>query len=166
MKVNIKNFKTPFVIILVGVPLSGKSTLIKSLLIENSDISIISRDDILMSLYDGNDYNLAWKSVNQKEVDKLLVKKFESTNLERKNAIVDMTNLSSKRREQNLAYFDDDYYKVAIVFPEIKKEVLYERNKERHIKENKFIAEKIIDTMINSYQPIKYTENFNKIINL
>ena len=66
MKVNIKNFKTPFVIILVGVPLSGKSTLIKSLLIENSDISIISRDDILMSLYDGNDYNLAWKSVNQK----------------------------------------------------------------------------------------------------
>jgi tRNA uridine 5-carbamoylmethylation protein Kti12 len=165
-KINLKNFKEPFVIMLIGPPLIGKSTLVKELLKQNNNITIISRDEILLEMHGSDNYNLAWEETNQKEVDKLLNEKFVNSNLNKENVIVDMTNLSSKRRKYNLSYFDNTYYKVAIVFPEIKKEILFERNKERAIKENKFISEHIIINMMESYKPIDNTENFNKIINL
>ena len=69
---SIKNLKEPFVIILIGPPLSGKTTWIR----ENFPTTeVISRDEIVMEVYGSRNYTEAFKSVDQKEVDKVLAQK-------------------------------------------------------------------------------------------
>jgi predicted kinase len=64
----IYSLKNSFVIFLVGPPLSGKDTLIRSLNL--SDVVVVSRDDIVLEMCPGMTYNEAFSSVNQKQVFK------------------------------------------------------------------------------------------------
>ena len=155
---------TPYILILVGPPLCGKSTFIKKLSLDK--VNIISRDAILLEQHGSNDYGAAFKSVNQKQVDKILVSKFENANSSRDNVIIDMTNLTPQRRIYNLSFFDDDYYKVAVIFPFLEWNEFIERNNKRMIEENKFIPEYVIKNMMNSFVAIKDSEGFNKVISL
>ena len=160
---SIKNLKEPFVIILIGPPLSGKTTWIR----ENFPTTeVISRDEIVMELYGSRNYTEAFKSVDQKEVDKVLTQKFLDANKEKKNVIVDMTHMASKRRKQNLNYFTDDYYKLAVIFPILSDEEYEKRNQKRIEEENKDLPMGIVKSMISSYQPITSDEGFNKVISL
>ena len=160
---SIKNLKEPFVIILIGPPLSGKTTWIR----ENFPTTeVISRDEIVMEVYGSRNYTEAFKSVDQKEVDKVLTQKFIDANKEKKNVIVDMTHMASKRRKQNLNYFTDDYYKLGVIFPILSDEEYEKRNQKRIEEENKDLPMGIVKSMISSYQPITSDEGFNKIISL
>ena len=160
---SIKNLKEPFVIILIGPPLSGKTTWIR----ENFPTTeVISRDEIVMEVYGSRNYTEAFKSVDQKEVDKVLTQKFLDANKEKKNVIVDMTHMASKRRKQNLNYFTDDYYKLAVIFPILSDEEYEKRNQKRIEEENKDLPMGIVKSMISSYQPITSDEGFNKVISL
>ena len=160
---SIKNLKEPFVIILIGPPLSGKTTWIR----ENFPTTeVISRDEIVMEVYGSRNYTEAFKSVDQKEVDKVLTQKFLDANKEKKNVIVDMTHMASKRRKQNLNYFTDDYYKLAVIFPILSDEEYEKRNQKRIEEENKDLPMGIVKSMISSYQPIISDEGFNKVISL
>ena len=160
---SIKNLKEPFVIILIGPPLSGKTTWIR----ENFPTTeVISRDEIVMEVYGSKNYTEAFKSVDQKEVDKVLTQKFIDANKEKKNVIVDMTHMASKRRKQNLNYFTDDYYKLAVIFPILSDEEYEKRNQKRIEEENKDLPMGIVKSMISSYQPITSDEGFNKVISL
>ena len=160
---SIKNLKEPFVIILIGPPLSGKTTWIR----ENFPTTeVISRDEIVMELYGSRNYTEAFKSVDQKEVDKVLTQKFLDANKEKKNVIVDMTHMASKRRKQNLNYFTDDYYKLGVIFPILSDEEYEKRNQKRIEEENKDLPMGIVKSMISSYQPITSDEGFNKVISL
>ena len=86
-----KNLKSPYVLILVGTPLAGKSFFCNSFIKEiNPDIDIISRDQILLDVHGSDDYNAAFSSVNQKEVDKKLISEFSRLSREGKNVIVDI----------------------------------------------------------------------------
>jgi len=165
--INLNTFKQPFVVILVGPPLVGKSTAIKEWKKSfKGELTIISRDAILLEQHGSDDYAEAFKSVNQKKVNTLLNESIEDANANRENVIIDMTHMASKRRRINLEFFDNDYYKVAIIFPALKREELLERNKKRSKEENKFIPEYVIDSMCKSFEPIKDTEGFNKTISI
>lgn len=156
-----KKLKEPFVIILVGPPLSGKTTWIK----ENfPNTGVISRDQIILDLSGLDDYNQAFKTVNQKNVDRVLNETFIEFNDNKKNAIVDMTHMSSKRRRKNLNYFSDDYYKLAVVFPILSNKKYKERNEKRLNEEKKFIPDNVIKQMISSFVPVSKEEGFDKII--
>ena len=160
---SIKNLKEPFVIILIGPPLSGKTTWIR----ENFPTTeVISRDEIVMEVYGSRNYTEAFKSVDQKEVDKVLTQKFLDSNKEKKNVIVDMTHMASKRRKQNLNYFTDDYYKLGVIFPILTDDEYVKRNQKRIEEENKDLPMGIVKSMISSYQPITSDEGFNKVISL
>lgn len=160
---SIKNLKEPFVIILIGPPLSGKTTWIR----ENFPTTeVISRDEIVMEVYGSRNYTEAFKSVDQKEVDKVLTQKFLDANLSKKNVIVDMTHMSSKRRKKNLNYFSDDYYKIGVIFPILSVDEYERRNQKRIEEENKDIPMGIVKSMISSYQPVMIDEGFNKLITL
>ena len=160
---SIKNLKEPFVIILIGPPLSGKSTWIR----ENFPTTeVISRDETVMEVYGSRNYTEAFKNVDQKEVDKVLTQKFIDANVTKKNVIVDMTHMASKRRKQNLNYFTDDYYKLAVIFPILSEEEYVKRNQKRIEEENKDLPMGVVKSMISSYQPITSDEGFNKIISL
>jgi predicted kinase len=163
-KFSLKTLKTPFVLLMVGPPLCGKSTFIKTLSLPN--VNIISRDSIVLEQYGSNDYSAAFNSVNQKQVDKILVSRIEDANMNRDNVIIDMTNLTTKRRTYNLSFFDDDYYKVAVIFPFLDWNELLSRNQKRKVEENKFIPEFVIKNMINSFTSIKDSEGFDKVISL
>jgi predicted kinase len=160
---NLKHLKEPFVIILVGPPMSGKTTWIR----ENfPTTNVISRDEIVMEVYGSRDYTAAFNNVDQKEVDRVLSQRFLDANKEKKNVIVDMTHMASKRRKQNLNYFTDDYYKLGVIFPILSDDEYERRNKKRIEEENKDLPMKIVKSMISSYQPITPDEGFNKVISL
>jgi len=74
---NIKNLKEPFVIILIGPPLSGKTTWVR----ENfPNTLVVSRDEILMDVYGSRNYTEAYRGVDNKEVDKVLNKALVDAN--------------------------------------------------------------------------------------
>ena len=160
---NLKQLKEPFVIILIGPPLSGKTTWIR----ENFPTTeVISRDEIVMEVYGSRNYTEAFKNVDQKEVDKVLTQRFLDANVSKKNVIVDMTHMASKRRKQNLNYFTNDYYKLAVIFPILSEDEYERRNQKRIEEENKNLPMAIVKSMISSYQPITADEGFNKVISL
>jgi predicted kinase len=153
----------PQVIILVGPPLSGKDTYLRQ---NPSTDVVISRDDILMSQVRHNDYSLAFKSVDQREVDKLLKDKLDKSIIERQNVIINMTNLSKRGRRKFLQLFPKEYEKIAVVFPKLNIETYIERNLKRQTEENKFIPSGVIEDMISRWEDVSYDEGFDKIINL
>jgi predicted kinase len=155
------NLKEPFVMLLVGPTLSGKSTWIRN---NYPTINVISRDEILMEVAGTRDYNKAFETVDQKLVDRVLAERLADANLTKTSTIVDMTNMTVKRRSQTLRYFDDSFYKIAVVFPILSDEQYQMRNIDRNSKENKWIPPSVIKSMIDSYQEPTTDEGFSKII--
>lgn len=162
----LKKLKTPYVLILVGPPLSGKSFFVNEFMSKiNNEVTVISRDDILMSLSKTNNYSDAFKTVNQKRVDAILDQQLRDANSNKKNTIVDMTHMGSKRRRNSLNYFSDDYFKMCIIFPFLSDEEYSKRNSKRNNEENKSISMDIIKNMISRYQPIDQEgEGFDSVI--
>lgn len=149
--------------LLSGIPMSGKSTWIR----ENyPDTLTISRDELVMEVAGTRDYNLAFKTVDQKVVDKLLAKRITDAATQKVDVIIDMTNLSTKVRAKNLSYFSDDYYKVAVVLPILDAAEYKRRNDFRLLNENKFIPPFVITNMMNSFVLPTEDEGFDKIISV
>ena len=162
-----KNLKSPYILILIGPPLSGKGwfcNLFKKNI--DSDVLIVSRDETVMEVYGSRNYTEAFKSVDQKEVDKVLTQRFLDANKEKKNVIVDMTHMASKRRKNNLNYFSNDYYKLAVIFPILSDDEYDKRNRKRIEEENKDLPIHIVKSMISSYQPDTPEEGFDKVISI
>ena len=153
------------VMVLVGPPLSGKDTYLRSQ--DFSDFVIISRDDILMSLHSNSDYSEAFSSVDQKLVDKLLNQKIQDCITNNKNVIINMTNMTKKSRNKHLSKFPNvQYNKVAVVFPKLNICDYINRNDKRKSEENKFIPLNVIQSMIENWQEVTLDEGFNTIIKI
>ena len=156
-----KNIKEPFVMMLIGPTLSGKSTYIRN---NYPNVEVISRDEIVMEVFGSRDYNLAFKEVDQKEVDRVLATRLKSANDLKTSVIIDMTNMVVKRRMATLRNFDKDFSRVAVVFPILSDEEYTKRNIERNTKENKWIPPFVIKSMIDSYQEPTLDEGYDRII--
>lgn len=156
--------KSPWVIIMIGPPLSGKTTWINKNF-DPSEYELVSRDQIVVDVHGEDDYNTAFKSVNQKEVDRILTKKLTDVGMSSKNVIVDMTHMGRKRRMQNLSFFKN-HYKIAVIFPILTDSEYQRRNDKRTSEERKTIPVGIIKNMINSYQTISHEEGFNKVYSI
>ena len=159
----LQTIKSPFCVVLVGPPLSGKDTFISKLNLSN--VSVISRDEIVLDLCPGMNYNEAWKSVDQKLVDRTLKSRLLQSISDNKNVIINLTNLRRKNRKSFLLKFGNDYKKVAIIFPILTSDEYFKRNTVRNENEGKFISMKVINEMIDGYEAIDETENFDKVIN-
>jgi predicted kinase len=155
--------KDPFVILLVGPTLSGKSTWIRN---NYPNVNVISRDEIVMEVAGTRDYNKAFDTVDHKLVDKVLAERLVESNSNKTSTIVDMTNMTVKRRAQTLRYFDDTFYKVAVIFPILSDEEYQKRNIDRNSKENKWIPPVVIKRMIDSFEMPTIEEGYDNIISL
>ena len=160
---DLKSLKEPFVIILIGPPLSGKSTWVRN---NFPDTKVICRDEILMDVYGSRNYNDAFQKVNQKEVDRVLHQTMVDANKNRENVIIDMTHMASKRRRVNLDYFSADYFRLGVIFPILSDDEYQRRNKKRIEEENKNIPVGVLKNMISQYQVIREDEGFDKVISL
>ena len=162
-----KKLKSPYILMLIGPPLSGKTFFYRKFLSEiDNNVELISRDETVMEVYGSRNYTEAFNNVDQKEVDRVLTQKFLDANAAKKNVIVDMTHMASKRRKQNLNYFSNDYYKLGVIFPILSDDEYVRRNQKRIEEENKDLPMGIVKSMISSYQPITPDEGFNKVITL
>lgn len=165
MSLNIKHLKEPWVLTLIGPPMSGKDTWIRQNF-NLDEIVMISRDQILLDVYGSDNYDEAFKNVNQKEVDRVLVSTFINASKDKKNVIINMTNMTRKRRISNLDYFGDEYFKVAVIFPILDESEYERRNLKRKEEENKWIPPHVLKSMISSYQSVTKEEGFDKIVSL
>lgn len=157
------NLPEPFVILLIGPPLSGKTTWIRQ---NFPTTDVISRDEIVMEVHGSRNYTEAFDNVDHKEVDRLLNQRLLDFSSEKRNVIVDMTNMTVKRRTATLNYFSKDYYKMAVIFPLLSDDEYQTRNLKRIKEENKDLPMHVIRNMISSYQSISPEEGFDKIISL
>ena len=150
---------------MVGPPLSGKDTYLKS---NNfTDFTTISRDEILVSLHNNTNYSEAFSQVDQKVVDRTLNKNIQDCIDQKKNVIINMTNLSKKSRNRHLCKFpNNDYEKIAIVFPKLNLCDYINRNDNRKKNEDKFIPVSVIQSMIENWQEVTEDEGFDQIIKL
>ena len=156
-----KNIKEPFVMMLIGPTLSGKSTYIRN---NYPNTEVISRDEIVMQVFGSRDYNLAFKEVDQKLVDRTLASRLKEANDLNKSVIIDMTNMTVKRRMATLINFDEDFSRIAIVFPILSEEEYAKRNIARNAKENKWIPPAVIKSMIDSYEEPTLEEGYDRVI--
>lgn len=159
------HLKEPWVLILVGPPLSGKSTWIRKNFDEGT-FTLISRDQMVLNVYGSDDYNQAFQEVDQGEVDRRLIDSLKLAIEKNENVIIDMTHLTPKRRKYHLSFFPKSYYKVAVIFPMLSESEYEVRNAKRTIEENKTIPMHVIKNMISSYQPTSKDEGFNRIISI
>jgi predicted kinase len=143
---NYKNFKDNVAIVMVGLPYSGKSTHIQNMS-NSGDYVVISRDNIIMSLANGESYNKAWNKVDQQKVNRLLDVNLRSAVNYNKNLIVDMTNLSAKSRRGKINMLSSDYSKNAWVFYV----GMNELKRRMDIRKDKVISEEVIFGMMKQY---------------
>jgi predicted kinase len=155
----------PKVMLLIGPPLSGKDTYLKSKDFRN--YRIISRDDILVSLHKNDNYGEAFREVDPKIVNRILYENIQKAIDGGENVIINMTNLTKRSRERHLEKFSDyDYEKIAVVFPRLELSEYINRNLKRKQEENKFIPLNVIESMLQNWQEVTQEEGFDKIIKM
>lgn len=155
--------KSKEIILLVGLPGSGKSTWVKNFLLTHSDYVIVSSDDIIDAYAKsiGKTYTEVFNDfMGNAEVEYNI--KLSTSLREGKNIIVDRTNLTVKARRKILSKVSKDYKKTAIVFntpvDEIKKRLI-----QRDYEIGKSIPNHIFSSMLENYVAPTSSEGFDEI---
>ena len=106
-------------VMMIGLPRSGKSTYIRTHL---GDYYQISRDALIMeSCPTAKTYTEAWSRVDHKEIDEKLMKKAQSAFKTEDKIVIDMTNMSKKSRKKwlSLAKQNDFFTKAYIMATDV-----------------------------------------------
>lgn len=148
-------------IMLCGIPTSGKSTYVSKLLLDYPDAVILSTDNYIerAARETGKTYNEVFESSIKKAGDHLYRQLYRARG-EGKVIIWDQTNLTSKVRKKKLKHFPLSHIKKCVYF-EISLDEALERNKRR---EGKFIPEDVLKRMHSQFEIPTEDEEFNTII--
>jgi len=148
----VRAIKSPLLIVMVGLPGSGKSFVAKQLAEVNDDISIVSSDAIREEFYgDAND-----QSHNDK-VFQVVNKRIKEGLIAEKKVILDATNISKKRRKTLLR--DLKYPKSMAIVMAVPEYICKKRDEER----DRHVGPDVINRMIKNWCPPHYTEGFDFI---
>lgn len=146
-------------VVLVGPPLSGKSTFLKT---NYQGYEILSRDAIVMELGKGKNYTDAYRSVDQSEVDRLYDLRKKEILAAKKNVVFDLTHMTEKSRRKSLDGLSRDFKRTCVTFLS-SYELLKKRNEERTKSEGKFIPEGVMKNMMGSFSFPLITEGFDEM---
>lgn len=149
------------IIMMVGMPCSGKSTFIEKFSNKFNDYVVISTDNIIeaRAKEQGKTYNEIFKDEIKsatKEMNEQLVQAIQNGD----NIIWDQTNLTIKSRNSKLSNIPKDYQKVAMYV-----ETDLETVKARNTRPGKIIPESVIDNMWSSIEVPSITEGFHAVLN-
>lgn len=148
----IRAVKSPLLIVMVGLPGSGKSFVAKQLAEVSDDISIVSSDAIREEFYgDVND-----QSHNDK-VFRIVNKRLKEGLIAEKKVILDATNISKKRRKALLR--DLKYPKSMAIVMAVPEYICKKRDEER----DRHVGPDVINRMMKNWCPPHYSEGFDFI---
>lgn len=156
--------RNPQIILLVGLPGSGKSTFTNNYRLKKHGI-IASTDDIIEERAKemGLTYSQAFHKIDFKTVENEMKANIREAAKQGKNIIIDQTNMSTKSRASKMDLVPKSYDRYAIVFwPEI--DVVKARLEKRAKETGKVIPQKVIDSMLANYVPPSDREGFKSII--
>lgn len=167
---NISIIREPFILVLIGLPASGKSAWTREFMEKYGDrfdceVAYISLDKYIdaRAAEKGNTYSEEYaNSVGYASA----MLKSESNDAFRNglNIVWDQTNLSKKKKNRAgiLKKVPDGYQKIAVDF-DVPDKVLTERLERRAREEGKFIPKHVIESMCKSYVPVTKSEGFEII---
>jgi len=167
-------FKTPDdcqakLTILIGPPCSGKDYYLSNKMEPEDEFVIISRDTVVMEFGQrmglGSEYSEIWRRLTdeyQREIDQIVLRQFDDSVKERKNIVINMTNMSRKSRLKWLKNplilkNDCNYFKEAIVFC-TDYDTLFQRNSSRYELTGKFIPDYVMHNMMSGFAFPMYDE--------
>ena len=150
--------KEPFIILMCGLPLAGKSTFYKNYL-EHYDHVLLSTDAYIEKecKKNGLTYNEGFDLYITEACDDL-INNLRIAVLHDKNIIVDQTNLNPKSRKKKLRHISEYYHKIAIYLP-----ITIEDSLERNVRPGKTIPESVIRSMSKSIKYPTISEGFDSV---
>jgi predicted kinase len=146
-------------IILVGPPMSGKSTWIKQ---HGQGYTVLSRDEIILQMAKTTNYSEAWAKVDQDKVNAEYERTKKSVIKTNKQIIFDLTHMTAKGRNRSLQGLPKDMKRTCVVFL-TSLETLNSRNLKRTKEENKHIPEYVLKNMLGSFDFPLISEGFDEI---
>jgi hypothetical protein len=157
------------IVLMTGLPCSGKSTYINE---HFKDHHVISRDNSLTKFYMwnrdgvGDNYNTMFKWVNELDKEDGSFTKFfnDSINQARKGhdkVVVDMTMMSMSSRRKILNRFPKHTRKSVVMLPTLK--TLARRNDDRSEQEGKYIPSEAYFSMTSAFVIPTLSEGFSSI---
>lgn len=160
------DLESPFYLMLVGLPASGKTTLRNTLRFSKSNFPVvISTDDFLEKIceYTNKTYNEIFKDFI-KAAERNSNRDLEDCVQNNKSMIDDRTNLSVKSRAKKLYRIPAHYKKYCIyVNPKISDEEWYARLDSRP---GKIIPHSVLVSMVDSIEAPTKKEGFEKVLYL
>jgi heterogeneous nuclear ribonucleoprotein U-like protein 1 len=155
----------PEIIVMVGLPGSGKSTWSDNMLANSPDsYVVVSSDDELerMADHEGISYGEAHKKYIGKAVS-ISKQKFREAVNKGENIIWDQVNLSPKKRRSILNQVPASYKKTAVAF-EVTASELNQRLAKREQETGKHIPPHVMKNMAKTYRPPTKEEGFDNVI--
>ncbi len=158
------NEHSPKLLVLVGLPGSGKSTWVKKYISKHKNFIVISVDDAIeeFAVSDGTNYNTAWKKYIS-DATAIMKQNLQSAYNDNISVIVDKTNLTVKSRNRVLSSAPPNYIKIAVIF-QIPSKELYRRLEMRKNDTGKSIPADVMDNFIANFIPPTISEGFSQII--
>lgn len=156
---DITNIGSPWIIMLCGVPASGKSTWIKNM---NLAAVVISTDDFIETYANqiGKTYDDVFESIIGAATDNLNIALHQAFD-NNQNIIWDQTNVGANTRAKKLRKIPIHYKKVAVVFETPNQDVLEQRLANRP---GKTIPKHIMTSMIQNFQLPTLNEGFDSVV--
>lgn len=151
----------PELIMMVGIPASGKSTCIKQY--ESiPGYTVVGTDCVLerIAAKENISYNQAF-DLYYKQANAELNAAVDAAIAERCSVIWDQTNLSKKARSSKLDRFPSNYQKIAVV---VCCRNMEEHNRRLNSRPGKTISQAVLDRMIANFEMPSTDEGFDNII--
>lgn len=144
----------PKIIILIGLPASGKSTWRNNYIVKNSNTIVISNDDCLEKI--GKEKRLTYnQSIHDNDIQEYC-KKYRNDLMKYGfdndiDIIVDMTNMSKKSRNRSKGNVPKSYQIDYVLF-DIPRCIINHNNFERYISTGKYISDYVYSIMENNFE--------------
>lgn len=141
--------------ILIGPPLSGKSTYARKQIGKNHNITLLSCDIIRMSLINSEKY--VFSPEKEGKVWNIFYSSLKEVGDEKKDVIIDNTNCRLPYIHKIEEVLGKEYYYARVYF-DVPLWKLYMRNVIRRLKEDKWIPFKVIKQMRQNFLKLKNYE--------
>lgn len=148
------NYYDNEVVMMIGTPCAGKTTLAKE---RYPEYGRISWDDTMLKMYPSSSYGESFKLADDKKVRKAMTEALGSFLKASKDVVIDMTCMSRKTRRKWLSRFPKHYKRTAIVcITDIPS--LMTRNDNRGVSEMKYIERHVFYDMMKRFYPPTHDE--------